>query len=129
MVVLQPHIPKQEPTNNIEEHKSLGSEPQQNDGPGGRPEYYTVMLDRERHKDQIESLLSEILLRIKKPEKNLKNHPEIKNHSPEDCRNGLNDLTIWLAPHYSILNLATIQQNDMLVIGTHEQLEAASTFK
>ena len=75
------------------------------------------MLDRERHKDQIESFLSEILLRISdKPDKS----PDIKNQREKaDHRNDDNNLTLWLAPHYSILSLATVQQNDMLVIGTH----------
>ena len=97
-------------------------EVQKSDG-RGQSEYYTVMLDQERHKDQIESFLSEIMLRINKPNKN----PHIKDYSMTKFQD--DNLTLWLAPHYSILSLSTVQQNDMLVIGTHEQLEAASTFR
>ena len=35
---------------------------------------------------------------------------------------------MWVAPNQQILDLDTVQADDMLVIGTHHQLQAASRF-
>ena len=98
-----------------EESKSLGTE---NEERVNLPDYYTLMLDRERHKDSVTSFLAQTLIRI---------NSDNKFTSVQENNNCY--LTLWLAPNSIIVDLSTVQPDDMLVLGTKTQLEAASTFK
>ena len=63
-------------------------------------EYYTIMLDKQKHCFSVESFLVEVLHRTGISEKAGK------------------DLRIWLAPNHRLIDLSPIDEDDMLVIGT-----------
>ena len=83
-------------------------------------EYYTVMLDRERHRCDFNSFLVETMYKI----------TQSKINENVTVKSGQNpsDFMLWLAPNHRLLDLEVVEPDDLLVLGTQEQFEAASRF-
>ena len=100
----------------MEEHKALGrvSEQVSEDKMVQEMDYYTLMLDRDRHKSDLNSFFVETM------------------HKIDPATNSNSDIfansVLWLAPNHRLLDLEVVEPDDLLVLGTREQFEAASKF-